>query len=880
MAKTNGEQDNFSAVRAVCIGSALLVVGAVWIVVQELLLSAGSLTASSPPVGAVGLFIALLTIVLLLQHLRVRWGLGRKELLVIYCMLVTFFPLASQGLWHRFVGIVVSVKTNGSYPAHVPAHMLPRGPELIRNGEFAQGMKHWEGQATAHTYQHRSLSRPAALLITDEPEGTCQLMQWVPRVGPDGSEQFIPGQKFVFSFDMKKSDCATNSWFSGATSLDKRRWEDLQISSTKDTPADTIDGTGLVRTNRLGFEIPFGVDEGFWLRLQMKGPGRVEIAKVSLFSNESIYQLIEGSSEISAGDVGHIARDDKARLYHRPDSGWQRWLYYVKGYVPWDAWAKPLASWSLLWIAMFGAMFALAAILFREWSDRQKLTFPLTAIPLLLTEPDETRAFYLPKVLRSRALWAGAGTALALYSLNGMHFYNTDFPGIPLDIDLAPLLTKEPWSALLRDGNGFRLRIVLLAVGVAFFMDLQLAFSLWLFFLLCKFYLLVPYYQESFATAAWPGGPGYGVALWQFQAIGSALGIVLVAVWLGRRQLWAVFRKALPGGAAIDDSREPMPYRLAVLVLLGSFVLAGIWGEVAGASWWFGVWSMSVMLVFAVMASRVRAECAAPNMWLVPAAPIVLLMAMGGMVTFGVLPMTYFLLMGNFMCAGYFLMTMPAIMETFQIAKVAGIRRRVIGWVMVIGFVVAVVAGGYTLLNWGYARGLATMRGQLNEKDDFSSVLWRWRAENTPHYNPRFSRFQLLAKVEAGRKLTEDETNRLAKLEELPKYNSMVSVVPISATITCLLAAARLTLLRFPFHPLGFVLACTPLMSYAWGSILIAWLIRFVGLHIGGVRVIRNHLQPYMLGLILGSVLSLLVWDAVGIFKIAQGYTGQIFVTW
>ena len=199
---------------------------------------------------------------------------------------------------------------------------------------------------------------------------------------------------------------------------------------------------------------------------------------------------------------------------------------------------------------------------------------------------------------------------------------------------------------------------------------------------------------------------------------------------------------------------------------------------------------------------------------------------------------------------------------------------------MVVGFLVAVTAGGYTLLNWGYARGLSTMRGQLNEQDTFGSVLWRWRAENSSGYNPLLRRFEFEAKVAEGRELTEDEAGSLAKLKDMPQVHPLTAVVPISAGITCGLSAARLTLLRFPFHPLGYVLATTPLMSYAWGSILIAWLVRFVGLHLGGVRAIRNLLQPYMLGLILGSVLALLVWDAVGIVKIAQGYTGQIFVTW
>jgi hypothetical protein len=881
------QQEHFSAVRAICIGSILLMVGAIWVFVQELLLNAGSLTASSPPVGAVGLFVGLLSIVLLLGWIRARWALGRQELLVIYCMLVTFLPLTSQGLWHRFVGMMVSVRSPGGYPVHVPSHMIPQGDELVRDGQFAQGMEFWQGQAVAHRYQHRDLDRSAVLLENAEEGQTSELRQWLPRrLLPDGPDRFVPGQKYLLAVDLRITGLNDRSWFSGAMSPDGNRWRDLGISKRiaghllKGAPPDTVDGTGLIKMRQKAVEIPYTAQDGLWLRLRLAGVGRVEVVKVSFYSNEPIFRLMEGSSEVSAEYKGKVPRDDAARLHYRPQDRASSWLYDARGYVPWGAWAKPLASWSLLWIAMFAAMFALAALLFREWSDRQKLTFPLTQIPLLLTEPDESQRGYLPKMLRSRALHIGVGTALLVYSLNGLHFYNGDYPSIPLNIDLAPFLSRPPWSAMLADGQGFRLRIVLLAVGVAFFMDLQLLFSLWLFYFLCKLYLLLPYYEGTLGTQAWPGGPSYGPIQWQFQAIGAALGIVLVSLWLGRRHFVAVFRRALFADRSVDDSREPMPYRLALIVLVLAMVLACVWGEIAGAGWWFGLGSMGIMLVFAVMAARVRAECAAPNMWLIPATPVILLMAMGGMVSFGVLPMTYFLLMGNFMCAGFFLMMMPAMMESFQIAKVAGIRRRVVGWCMVVGFVVAVVAGGFTLLNWGYARGLASMRGSITERDDFGSVLWRWHAENNPTYNANLRRFQFEARQDAGIELTEDEASDLAALEQLPRIRPVAHIVPISAAITCLLATARLTLLKFPFHPLGYVLANTPLMTYAWGSILIAWLIRLVGLKLGGVRTIRDYLQPYMLGLILGSVLALLAWDAVGMIKIAQGYTGQIFVTW
>ena len=870
----------FWPVRAICIGAGLLIVGSFWIMVQELLLNAGSLSSNAPPVGAVGLFAAVVTVVLLLGWIRARWELGRKELLVIYCMLVTFFPLASEGLWHRFVGMLISVRL--FYQAQVPAHMIPRGPELLGNRQFEDGLDHWSGQAAAYTYEHNNTARPAALLSNDESEALCDLVQRIERRGPDGRDRFTPGQKFnLFSY-VRRWDFVPGSWMSIAMSVDGQRWRNLSFYANRDSHDLTVDGSGLELMRHYSIEIPYGVDEQLYLRWRLTGVGRIVIASTSFHSNEPIHRLFDGSGEVAARHDAQIRRNDRARLLLRPESGWQRLLYDLRGPVPWGSWAKPLLSWGLLWVAMFMAMYALGAVLFRQWSDREKLTFPLTAVPLLLTEPADGRGRYIPKIIRSRALWAGVLTAVLIYLLNGLNFYNADFPRLSLFVDLRQYLTKPPWSALTEDGRLFALRVVLLGVGVAFFMDLQMSFSLWFFFLLCKLYMLVPFFQGKLETRFWSRGPFYGVGLNQFQGVGAAVGVVLIALWLGRRHLVDVVRKTFnPARSDIDDSREPMPYRLAMLMLLGSLVLLGIWGQIAGAGWLFGVLGMGVMLMFAIMASRIRAECAAPGMWLVPATPVVMLMAMGGMVTFGVLPMTYFLMAGNFMCAGLFLMIMPALMETFQIAKIARIRRKVIGWAMVVGFAVSVLSGGYLMLMWGYARGVSTLRGAITIKDDYNSVLWQWRVETEEADHSLNRQSQVNEMTSLDRPLTEQEQIELSKLRERPHVRSEACwIAAVGTGITCLLAWIRLTFLQFPFHPLGYALASTQLMSYFWFSIFIAWLVRLLGLRLGGVRMVRNHLQPYMIGLILGSVAAVLIWDAVAVYKVAGGYSGDVYVTW
>ena len=256
------------------------------------------------------------------------------------------------------------------------------------------------------------------------------------------------------------------------------------------------------------------------------------------------------------------------------------------------------------------------------------------------------------------------------------------------------------------------------------------------------------------------------------------------------------------------------------------------------------------------------------------------MLGLGGITTFGSLPMTYVLIAGNFMCVGFFLMMMPAMMETFQIAKAAKIGRRVIGWAMVIGFVVAVTSGGYVLLNWGYSRGLSTMRGQITTRDDFSSDLWRWRAENSGFYNFRMRKRELLAMEAADIEMTSEEQQQLMDLRTKSDFSPALKAAGAGTVITCLLGYLRLTFLRFPFHPLGYAVATTTFMSYFWFSVFLAWAIRLTGMRLGGVRVIRSHIQPLMIGLILGSVFAVLIWDAVAMYKVMHGYTGKIYSIW
>lgn len=75
--------------------------------------------------------------------------------------------------------------------------------------------------------------------------------------------------------------------------------------------------------------------------------------------------------------------------------------------IPWAAWTTPWLAWGAFTFALMGAMYCLAALLSRDWIQRQRLTFPLVEVPLAITGESE-RPVLGTSLMRSRAFWAGS----------------------------------------------------------------------------------------------------------------------------------------------------------------------------------------------------------------------------------------------------------------------------------------------------------------------------------------------------------------------------------------------------------------------------------------------------------------------------------------
>ena len=89
------------------------------------------------------------------------------------------------------------------------------------------------------------------------------------------------------------------------------------------------------------------------------------------------------------------------------------------------------------------------------------------------------------RILSNRFLWIGFMIALVIHLFRGLHRYWPVIPHLQISYGFGHLITERPWVALVQ---GWPLwgRIYLAVIGVTYFLQLDVSFSLWFFFLFYK----------------------------------------------------------------------------------------------------------------------------------------------------------------------------------------------------------------------------------------------------------------------------------------------------------------------------------------------------------------------------------------------------------
>ncbi len=478
------------------------------------------------------------------------------------------------------------------------------------------------------------------------------------------------------------------------------------------------------------------------------------------------------------------------------------------GAVPWGAWARPLVVWGLFFLAVWVCMMAIATVFRRQWSEKEKLTYPLLYLPMECTEGVDGSRLVVD-FLRSKVMWIGFGIAFIYNITNIINAYNPAFIALGKSFDLGKLFTEQPLTSLRPITINYRPELI----GFGYLVPTEIALSVWVFYLLMKLEVL----GTAMAGVQIPGYP-----FWQERGLGAYVAVCILLAYIGRHHIAEVLRKAFTNDKSIDDADEPMSYRLAVFGGILSFAVIIGWMHMAGMALWLAALYMILVLMLAVVYARIRAEVGVPLIWMYP-----YYQSFKGIRYFlGSDPLRHnnswqsatIFATFTFMSRGYYSAMMGYQVEGHRLARGTGIKQTAMSWVLVTGLVVGFTISMTGLLRAYYEYGA----GGLTGMSDWGSGL-------------AIQEYTAVTDYDKG-----------ALKPDVPRIIATSGGFVVAIALMLL----RMAFLRFPLHPLAFCMICS-YGELVWGAFFIVWLIKSVVFKLGGMRAYRQ-LIPGFVGLAVG----------------------------
>ncbi|MCJ7751379.1 MAG: hypothetical protein MUQ65_09845, partial [Armatimonadetes bacterium] len=465
------------------------------------------------------------------------------------------------------------------------------------------------------------------------------------------------------------------------------------------------------------------------------------------------------------------------------------------------AWAWPVFWWTAWVSATMWVTLCLSVIVRRRWSEQEKLPFPMTIVPLELADPTE-------KTFRNRIWWLGIGISASLGSLGILHNFFPSVPVVPTAIEIEGLVTNNPpWDAI----RGAALYWGLWQIGLCDLMPLDFALSLIVFNLFWKAeYMFCR--LGGWLITPWSGFP-YG----DQQNIGADLAVMASVVWLDRRYLGQVLRRALGMPSTVDDRNEGLSYRTAVVGVLGG--LGFLWYFYMRAGMGAPTTAAFLILYFAMVMAivRMRAQIGPPAHWMFGTMPEFVLTQFPGTRSIAPRGLGMMALMRSFMYEQD-ANPIPIQLEGLRMAERGAMRARHLTYAFIVAVPLIMVCYFWASLHIGYQSGLEAKAPAdlLAICNDMLNKLDNWLRNPTG-----------------------------------PNSGGVISI-GIGAAIALALMALKLRIPLFPLHPMAFPLAFSWTIDALLPAIFIAWAVKAMLLRYGGLRAHQRAL-PFFLGLIVGD---------------------------
>jgi len=538
---------------------------------------------------------------------------------------------------------------------------------------------------------------------------------------------------------------------------------------------------------------------------------------------EAVYGFFEGIRRISGFKEPQHDRFAIPLL----QSLYESWTYLRQ--IPWRAWLKPLGAWSIFLIPLYAFMICSMVIIRKQWMDREILVYPMMRLPSEMSRLEDESGRVLGPLLRHPGMWIGFLLPVVISSLKAIENYWPAFPSIPFRWDtrvLSDQVTLYIWPSFV-------------AIGFTYLINTRIAFSVWSLSFVGLFisgYIALLGLKSPEFLGQYYGSAGKPEMY--HMGMGALLTMAVLGLWTARRHLADVLRKAFLNDRSVDDSKEILSYRAAVLICIVSAAVMLGWLIAIGMHWWLAVifWLIAMLIFYAM--SRIVMEaglsaCVAPGI-----APVFVGSKLGAQLIgergFVALGLQYP------WCADIRTFVMASAAHGLKLThEIEGRRRRLFPALLLAVLVSAAISIG-TVIYISYVYQ--------------GTSLEPWYYRDAPTVGVRYAMYMINHKPEAN------------------MQGWVYTIVGI--VLMALLMTAQKRFLRWPVHPLGLAVMGIWLMERLWFSVFVAWLIKTLVLKYGGPRLYMRTI-PFFLGMILGQCVIAGVWCLV---DWVTGVTGnQVF---